>query len=50
MCCLCSFKTTVADWNGIENKVMGVGYQEEEKLLVVYLEEEFGNSAETVFY
>lgn len=49
MCRLCSFKTTVADWNGIENK-MGVQYQEEEKLLVGYLEEDFGNSAETVFY
>lgn len=49
MCCLCSFKTTVVDWDGIENKVMGVEYQGEEKLLVVYLEEEFGSSAETIF-
>lgn len=47
MCCFCSFKTTVVDWDGIENKVMRVEYQGEEKLLAVYLEEEFGSSAET---
>lgn len=50
ICCLCSFKTTVADWNGIENQGVGMEYQEEEKFLVVFLEEEFGNSAKTVFY
>lgn len=33
----------------MENKVMGTEYQEEDKLLVVFQEEEFRNSARTVF-